>query len=120
MGKFYKTVMSEFYCTQCGKKGIPVYRKKGQERKAGHLKKLYCLYCNMETNHVEIKDNDNNYTYQNFREEFEAGRFTEGQRVDKKDLLHCSQQNCPFNKEGLCWNANYSYHCPHRLEKEDI
>ena len=55
MGKFYKTVMSEFYCTQCGKKGIPVYRKKGQERKAGHLKKLYCLYCNMETNHVEIK-----------------------------------------------------------------
>lgn len=47
---------SSFYCTECGNKGIPVIRKKGQLRKSGHLKKLYCLHCRKETNHVEIKE----------------------------------------------------------------
>lgn len=119
MGKYCKAVMSNFYCTKCGKKGIPIQRKMGQERKSGHLKNLYCLYCGMETNHVEIKDNDNNYTYQNFQEEFKAGRFKKGKRIETKNLIKCSQQNCPFNKKGLCWNANNSYRCSHKRLKEE-
>ena len=31
---------SEFYCCKCGTKGIPIARKKGKAREAGHLKKL--------------------------------------------------------------------------------
>ncbi len=46
-------VDNEFYCVFCGNKGIPVVRRRGAERGAGHLKKLYCLHCQKETNHVE-------------------------------------------------------------------
>ena len=53
MGKIANT--SDFYCTSCGKKGIPILRQKGKERNAGHLKKIYCIYCQREVNHVECK-----------------------------------------------------------------
>ena len=39
------TIVHEFYCTQCGERGIPVHRKYGQFREVGHLKKLYCKAC---------------------------------------------------------------------------
>lgn len=81
MAKTYTPITSKFYCTKCGEEGIPVNRKKGQERKSGHLKKLYCLHCQEETNHVEIKECDNNYTYQNFKAEFDSGCFVDGNRV---------------------------------------
>lgn len=70
------TVLSEFYCTKCGNKGIPIMRKKGQEREAGHLKKLFCLKCQEETNHVECKP-FSHYEYEDFLFEFENGNFTE-------------------------------------------
>lgn len=69
--------MSDFYCTICGNKGIPIFRTVGQEREPGHLKKLFCLYCQKETNMAEIRSigkyslNDFwiEYTYGNFDEE---------------------------------------------------
>lgn len=77
------TIMSEFYCTQCGNRGIPVHRRKGKFREAGHLKKLFCLYCGKEQNHVEIRPMIGEYTYEDFRIEFENGNFTpEGQRKE--------------------------------------
>ena len=82
MGKYFG---SHFYCTQCGNEGIPVQRKQGQERSGGHLKKLYCIYCKEEVNHVEIKENDS-YTYEDFREEYELGRFKEGNRENINDV----------------------------------
>lgn len=66
----------EFYCTQCGTKGLPVVRKKGAEREPGHLKKLFCLKCQKETNHAECIPNSK-YTHDDFIREFEAGNFTE-------------------------------------------
>jgi hypothetical protein len=80
MGKQQVTI-SEFYCTQCGKRGIAVPRKKGAERKGGHLKKLFCLHCNMPTNHVEIKP-FTKYGYEEFKLEFDYGNFSEkGERI---------------------------------------
>ena len=117
MGRNYQTVQSRFFCTKCGKEGIPVYRKKGQERKGGHLKKLYCINCNEGVNHAEIKENGN-YTYEDFLEEFNTGRFTEGNRVDIQNLMGCTKIDCPYNKNGRCWNSNYSNDCGHRPNKE--
>ena len=78
MGKY---VMSEFYCTQCGNKGIDIWRRKGAEREAGHLKKIFCLTCNKETNHAECKSYTK-YDYQDFKTEFEYGNFdTNGKRI---------------------------------------
>jgi hypothetical protein len=66
----------EFYCTKCGTKGLPIVRRKGAEREPGHLKKLFCLTCQMETNHVECIPNSK-YTHEDFIREFEANNFTE-------------------------------------------
>ena len=72
---------SIFYCTRCGRQGIPVFRNKGKLREKGHLKTLFCIYCNDTVNHVEIKP-DERYTSEDFRTEFEYHNFdAEGKRI---------------------------------------
>lgn len=71
--------VSDFYCTSCGHKGIPCVRTT-KEKEPGHLKKLYCLYCQKETNMVEIKQNGK-YTLQDFEIEFKGNNFIQGQRI---------------------------------------
>lgn len=114
-----KTVLtSDFYCTCCGKKGIPIARKIGQQRKPGHLKRLFCLYCQKETNHAEIRPYGS-YRYENFKEEYELGRFYNGLKIPIAALMGCSNTECPYNKNGRCWNSNYSYECSYRLTKSE-
>lgn len=73
--------MSDMYCTNCGKKNIPVPRKKGKEREPGHLKKMYCIYCKREVNMVEIKSFGTGYTLEDFELEYELHNFTkDGER----------------------------------------
>lgn len=45
-----------FYCIKCGNKGIPLMRRQSLQHEKMHRKKLYCLYCKEEVNHVECKD----------------------------------------------------------------
>lgn len=117
MSKHYKTSQSRFFCTGCGREGISIHRKKGQERKGGHLKKLYCLFCKDEVNHVEIKTNGN-YDLEDFKREFECGRFVDGNRIEIEKCYGCTKESCPFNQYGKCWNANNSEHCRHKPIKE--
>jgi hypothetical protein len=77
MGKLI--VGEEFYCCKCGCKGIPVVRQTGKERGAGHLKKLWCLKCNAETNHAECIVGSK-YTKEDFQIEFKYGNFDENQQ----------------------------------------
>lgn len=78
---------NEFYCVSCGEKGLPVVRKYGAERENGHLKKLYCLKCKKETNHVEVKPYTK-YDYKDFWIEFNYGNFdSEGNRKEKFGLF---------------------------------
>lgn len=74
---------SRFFCTACGKEGMEIPRKNGQQREAGHLKKLYCIYCKKEVNHAEIKENGN-YTIEDFKREFNSGVFVDGLREKKE------------------------------------
>ena len=58
MAKRTKTPSCEehkFYCLLCGREGIPLLRKTGFQRGSLHRKKLYCPYCKVEVNHIEIK-----------------------------------------------------------------
>ena len=71
----------EFYCTICGNKGINIVRIKGKEREAGHLKKLFCLTCQAETNHAECIPNTR-YSKEDFWTEYYNGNFDkEGNRI---------------------------------------
>lgn len=76
-----KMISSDFYCTRCCSKGIPIARKKGQQREPGHLKRLFCLKCGKEVNHVEIKATGE-YTLNHFLAEKEYDNFDEeGNRI---------------------------------------
>ena len=102
MAKNYNISSSRFFCTQCGREGFTIQRKKGQLREPGHLKKLYCLHCKKENNHAEIRD-IGGYTYEDFEKEFTLGRFKpDGTKDEIKDLPQCSNINCPFNINGRC------------------
>lgn len=68
--------LSDFYCTECGKKGLSIPRKHGQARESGHIKDLLCIYCNKRTKHVEVSETGS-YSYFDFLEDFESGVFEE-------------------------------------------
>lgn len=78
--KMYKSKIHDFYCTQCGTKGIPIDRAK-HIRESGHLKYLFCLSCGCITNHAECVEGSK-YDYEAFLLEFNLGNFDEnGKRV---------------------------------------
>lgn len=110
--------LSKMYCVNCGKEGIGVNRKTGQFREAGHLKNLWCPWCKAEHNMAEVRP-VGSYTYEDFKMEFDLGRFVNDLRVPVKDLLGCSKANCPYNVNGRCWNANNSFDCGHRKVEND-
>lgn len=111
--KHQNMTISRFFCTECGNEGISIMRKEGSQREAGHLKKLFCICCGHETNHSEVQAHGS-YTPDSFREEFELGRFIDGQRIPVADLLSCSKTDCCYNRDGKCWNSNHSYKCKYR------
>lgn len=91
-------IMSEFYCTQCGKKGLPIWRKKGSEREGGHLKKIFCFNCQKETNHCECKP-FTKYSYEDFKIEFEYKNFDEtGKRIRPYNELRSLINNGQIEK----------------------
>ena len=113
------TSQSRFFCTQCGTEGLPIFRKKAKLREPGHLKKLYCFNCKKEVNHAEVRE-IGGYTYEDFLEEFNDGRFLEdGTRPSTGQLWVCSKEDCPFNKDGRCWNENNSINCPHKPKESE-
>ena len=60
----------DFYCIKCGHKGIPLSRKQGYQHGRFHRKKLFCLYCQQEVNHIECKNDED---VAEFKRNFENG-----------------------------------------------
>ncbi len=75
MGKCKDFTISKMYCCNCGKEGLPIIRKPGQYREAGHLKKLYCIYCEKEWNHAEVRSIYSDYNYEDFQLELKYNNF---------------------------------------------
>ena len=69
-----KTVEHSFYCIKCGRKGIPLARKEGHQHKSFHRKKLYCVFCTQEVNHIECKNFEE---VEKFKEDFKNGVFVD-------------------------------------------
>ena len=66
--------LSDLYCTKCGLKSIPIFRQAGKEREPGHLKKVFCVHCQEETNMAEIRPYGT-YNLNDFWAEYEYGNF---------------------------------------------
>lgn len=47
-------ITHDFYCLNCGRRGIPIQRSLNHLKGKNHRKKLYCMYCKTEVNHIEI------------------------------------------------------------------
>lgn len=92
------SVESDFYCTKCGNKGIPIARQARAKREAGHLKKLWCPHCKDFINHVECKPSTK-YAYEDFLIEFQENNFDdEGNR--KKPYSELKQSLFRKQKKG--------------------
>ena len=68
MGRTYDE--HSFFCIKCGNKGIPLSRKQGHQHERFHKKKLWCIHCREEVNHIECKTFDEVET---FKENFKKG-----------------------------------------------
>ena len=66
--------LHDFYCVNCGNKGLPCQRKRGQQRGQFHRKKLYCLHCKTEVNHIECT---NYLEVEEFKKNFEEGVYVD-------------------------------------------
>lgn len=54
-----------FYCLNCGKKGIPVWRGRNHLYGKEHRKALYCPYCKITVNHMEIRNLEEEFQFKN-------------------------------------------------------
>lgn len=61
-----------FYCIQCGNKGIPILRKNSRKKEKFHRKKLYCMYCKTEVNHIECRNMEE---VKIFKRKFKRGEY---------------------------------------------
>lgn len=67
-------VEHSFYCIKCGNCGIPLVRNRGFRHEKFHRKKLYCIVCKQEINHVECKNEEE---VAEFLEDYDNGKFVE-------------------------------------------
>jgi hypothetical protein len=51
-----KYISHDFYCINCGHKSIPIMRNRGHAHASKHRKRLYCPYCKVEVNHIEVRN----------------------------------------------------------------
>ena len=71
-----------FLCLQCGRSGVPVMRKIGKQHGAFHRKRLYCPWCKLEINHVEVR---NEQEKEIFMEGFKNGEY----REEAEESIRC-------------------------------
>lgn len=71
-----KPVMTihDFYCINCGEKGISLPRKRGRQYGKFHRKKMYCPHCGAIVNHIEVRNDIETWEFKNA---FDAGEFEE-------------------------------------------
>ena len=82
-------LVNDFYCVECGNKGICLPRKNGKYREAGHLKKIYCVKCKKQVNHVEIRSHGD-YDLNDFMLERKYHNFdNDGNRKESYKIFRC-------------------------------
>lgn len=79
----------DFYCLNCGNKSYPIARKRSHLHEKNHRKKLYCLNCKKEVNHIEVRNYEEQ---QDFLERFKNGEFIEEAKESIKNCENSSMR----------------------------
>lgn len=77
------TLESRLYCPGCGKEGIPIQRKKSNQKEKFHRKKMYCPWCKKTLNFIQIR---NEKELEEFKEHFYAGDYEEEVKNFKEEV----------------------------------
>lgn len=83
-----QTITNRFFCVRCGHEGIPLARAVGRQKEKHHRKKLWCINCKTEINHIECK---NHSEIQEFKENYEKGVYI---NEAKESMAHVRNQWC--------------------------
>ena len=75
----------DFYCMNCGRKALPLMRIKSHKHTTLHRKALYCPWCRIIVNHVEIANDEQKNWFLN---EFTNGVF---QKEALESIQHCNE-----------------------------
>lgn len=84
-----KTITSQFYCLKCANKtALP--RKMSRMREKGHYKKIYCIGCKEEINHLEVREFDLDFSIDKLKEDISNGVYEDvnkGIEKEKREIL---------------------------------
>lgn len=69
----------DFYCVNCGSKGIPLARKLSHSKGKAHRKQMYCWKCQHTVNHIECSTAEE---VEAFLKDFKAGKFAEEAKAE--------------------------------------
>ena len=82
----------EFYCINCGNKGLPIQRKVENQKEKFHRKRLYCIHCQQVYNMVECRNEDE---VKEFKEDFAKGAYLD----EAKEFVD-------INRDSWVWKDN--------------
>ena len=71
--------LHDFYCINCGEKGIPLARPNNKKKGAGHRKNMYCFHCKHTVNHVECNTIEE---VEQFKTDFNNGLYAEEAKAE--------------------------------------
>ena len=88
----YETV--NFYCINCGSKGIPIARMGNNRKDKGHRKNMYCPTCRHTVNHIECKTSEE---VEKFKEEFKQGVYEHEAQEELEYEATCPRLSVIYN-----------------------
>ena len=68
-----------FYCINCGNRGIPIARAGNKLKGKNHRKLMYCPTCKHTVNHIECR---NQFEVEEFLEDFKNGVYEDEVRAE--------------------------------------
>ena len=95
----------KFYCLNCGREGLPIWRNSGQRRKQLHRKKLYCPWCKATLNHIEITSTEEE---EKFKEDWKQA-FPEG-TLDRLYDTMTGYRSISTVSDFICYNYPNIYY----------
>lgn len=74
MAKQFYGDIHDFYCINCGEKGLALPRRDSLKKGKFHRKNIWCPHCKMDTIHIECRNDEE---VAKFKEDFKDGVYND-------------------------------------------